>query len=842
MIKTKAPLTYLFKFSIILVLVSINGTRLYAQNSFTNYNGVVLSKTHQPLNNVYIHIADKSTGTNSNSQGVFHLQVPVKMPVRVVFKGLNLSEFQKVIFRDGKTGGIDTIILVEQQKGLEDVTVTADEKREETGLIAVDASQARANPSAVGGIEGLLKTFVGSNNELTSQYSVRGGNYDENLVYVNGFEIYRPFLVSSGQQEGLSFINADLTDNVRFYTGGFQAKYGDKLSSVLDVQYQQPEKNGGSAYLSLLEQSLSLKGISNNKKFTYLVGLRNKTNRNVVKSQATAGNYIPSSSDLQGLFVYRFSPKFRMELLGDYNKTKFLFYPEQTKLTASVFSPYYVANYGVNIDFEGSERDYYSTGFAGLTGVITPNDHTELKFMASYYQDKEKQRQDILGAYEFGQRDENGNILDDPDNLLGVGVNQSYARNKLDINVFSLQHQGSWKKNAHYLQWGAALQRQMIDSKINQWNYSDSAGYSLPIGGSQLDLSAYMNSRDKFDIQRVSGYLQDNVHFGNNSVYTLQYGVRANYNDLNDEFLVSPRAGFSFKPGGWKRDVVFKASAGMYAQPAFYREMVTMDGTLNKAIKAQKSLQGVLGLDYQMKLFNRPARLTSEFYYKDLYDVIPYDIDNVRIQYYGHNNAKAYVAGWETRLFTQFVKGADSWLSLGIMQAKEKIDGLSYENYYNQSGELITASSADKMATDSVSHGVGWLRRPTDRLITFGMFFQDYLSTDKNFKVYLNTIYGTNLPFNIPGSTRYRNALEIPAYLRMDIGFSALLLDGSKPRKKHAPFKGIQHIWASFEIFNLINRDNTISFMLLKDFNNDTYALPNRLTPRLVNFKIAVDW
>lgn len=842
MIKTKAPLTYLFIFSITLVLGSINGTCLYAQKAFTDYDGIILSKSKEPLENVFVHLADKSTGTNTDSHGVFHLRIPVKMPVRVVFKGMNLAGFQKVIFRDGKTTGLDTIILVEQQKGLEDVRVTADKKREETGLIAVDASQARVNPSAVGGIEGLLKTFVGSNNELTSQYSVRGGNYDENLVYVNGFEIYRPFLVSSGQQEGLSFINADLTDNVRFYTGGFQAKYGDKLSSVLDVQYQQPEKNGGSAYLSLLEQSLSLKGVSDNQKFTYLVGLRNKTNRNVVKSQATAGNYIPSSSDLQGLFVYRFSPAFRMEFLGDYNKTKFLFYPEQTKLTASVFSPYYVANYGVNIDFEGSERDYYSTGFAGLTGVITPNDHTELKVMASYYQDKEKQSQDIVGAYEFGERDENGNILDDPDNLLGMGVNQSYARNNLHINVFSLQHQGSWKGGAHYLQWGAALQRQMIDSKINQWNYSDSAGYSLPVGGSELDLSSYMNSRDKFNIQRVSGYLQDNVHFGKTSVYTLQYGVRANYNDLNDEFLISPRAGFSFKPGGWKRDVVFKASAGMYAQPAFYREMVTMDGSLNKGIKAQKSMQGVLGLDYQMRLFNRPARLTSELYYKHLYDVIPYDIDNVRIQYYGQNNAKAYVAGLETRLFTQFVKGADSWLSLGIMQTKEKIDGLSYENYYNQSGELITASSVDKVATDSASHQVGWLRRPTDRLITFGMFFQDYLSTDKNFKVYLNTIYGTNLPFNIPGSTRYRNALEIPAYLRMDIGFSALLLDGSKPRKKHAPFKGVQHIWASFEIFNLINRDNTISYMLLKDFKNDTYALPNRLTPRLVNFKIAVDW
>lgn len=839
---TKTQLTSIFLLAIILLFASAKGPGLYAQSSETFYDGIVLNENHAPLEGVFIHISGKVNGVHTSTDGVFRLRVPKSVPVRVIFESMGRKKVGKVVFREDKTVAVDTIVLSAKVADLEDVTVTADKKREETGLIAVDANQARVNPSAVGGIEGLLKTFVGSNNELTSQYSVRGGNYDENLIYVNGFEIYRPFLVSSGQQEGLSFINAELTGNVRFYTGGFQAKYGDKLSSVLDVDYQNPVQNEGSAYLSLLEQGLSFKGISSDKKFTYLVGLRNKTNRNVVKSQATTGNYIPSSSDLQGLFVYRFSPKFRVELLGDYNKTKFLFYPEETKLTASVFSPYYVADYGVNIDFQGSERDYYSTAFAGLTGTLTPNDHTELKFMASYYQDREKQQQDILGAYEFGQRDENGNILDDPDNLLGVGVNQSYARNNLHINVMSVQHQGSWKKNTHYLQWGTALQRQQIDSKINQWNYSDSAGYSLPVGGNELNLSELMRGREQFTIQRINGYVQDNVHFGKTNVYTLQYGVRANYNDLNNELLISPRAGFSFQPGNWQRDVIFKASAGMYAQPAFYREMVTMDGSLNKEIKAQKSLQGVLGVDYQMKLFDRPARLTSELYYKHLYDVIPYDIDNVRIRYYGNNNAEAYVAGWETRLFTQFVKDADSWLSLGIMQAREKLDGLSYQNYYNQNGELITANTTDKTATDSTTQSVGWLRRPTDRLITFGMFFQDYLSTNKNFKVYLNTIYGTNLPFNIPGSTKYRNALEIPAYLRMDIGFSALLLDGTKQRKKHAPFKGVKDIWASFEIFNLINRDNTISFMLLKDFSNQTYALPNRLTPRLVNFKIAVDW
>lgn len=818
-------------------------SRAQSQTGTVIYKGIVLDQGLRPVAGAFIHIKERTTGAYADQQGLFSLSIPASTPVRIVFTALNFQPLEKIILLTSEQPGQpDTLILITKPTTLEDVKVAADQKRDQAGLIDVDASQARVNPSATSGIEGLIKTFVGSNNELSSQYSVRGGNYDENLVYVNGFEIYRPFLVSNGQQEGLSFINPDLTENVRFYTGGFQAKYGDKMSSVLDVTYQKPEENGGSAYISLLEQGLSLKGISGNKKFSYLLGARNKTNRNVIKSQQTTGNYIPSSSDFQGLMTYRFSPKFRLELLGDYGTTKFLFYPEETKLTASVFSPYFVADYGVNIDFSGSEKDKYSTAFAGLTAVHQPNDHTELKYMASYYQDKEIQQTDITGAYVFGQRDEHGNIEDNPESIMGVGSNQQYARNGLDIKVLGFQHQGNWKKGAHFLQWGAGFQRQEIDSRVNQWTYSDSAGYGLPAGTEQLQMQDYMHNRDHFYINRTSAYIQDNLRFGGAGDFLLQWGARGNYNDLNKEWLISPRAGISLKPAGWRKDVVFRASAGNYSQPAFYREMVAYDGHLNKQIKAQKSWQGVLGLDYQFQLFQRPAKLTSELYYKYMYDVIPYDIDNVRIRYYGLNNATAYVGGWETRLFTQFVKGAESWLSLGIMQAKEKIDGLSYQNYFNAQGEQITASTQDKIPSDSSTQQVGWLRRPTDKLITFGMFFQDYLSTNKNFKVYLNTLYGTNLPFNIPGSTKYRNALEIPAYLRMDIGFSALLLDGTKPQRSHSPFGGIKNIWASFEIFNLINRDNTISYMLLKDFQNDTYALPNRLTPRLINFKIMVNW
>ncbi|MEP7319527.1 MAG: TonB-dependent receptor, partial [Panacibacter sp.] len=326
------------------------------------------------------------------------------------------------------------------------------------------------------------------------------------------------------------------------------------------------------------------------------------------------------------------------------------------------------------------------------------------------------------------------------------------------------------------------------------------------------------------------------------SGFTLQAGLRYNYNTLNKEFLVSPRVGFSFKPASWKKDIVIRGAAGVYVQPPFYREMRRFDGSLNYNLKSQKSIQVSGGFDYNFKLFQRPARLTTEAYYKHLTDVVPYDIDNVRIRYYGENAAKAYAAGIEARLFGEIVKDAESWISIGIMRTKEDLNNDYYTTYKNVSGEIIGPATPDKIPADSASNSIGWLRRPTDRLITFGMFFQDYLSTNKNFKVYLNTLYGSNLPYNIPGNARYRNALFIEPYIRVDMGFSALLLNAQSNRRSHSPFKNFENIWASLEIFNVVDRANTISYQLIKDFSNTTYTIPNRLTPRLLNFKIIARW
>ncbi|HEX7902492.1 MAG TPA: TonB-dependent receptor plug domain-containing protein, partial [Chitinophagaceae bacterium] len=692
-------------------------------------------------------------------------------------------------------------------------------------------------PSANIGVESMIKIIVGSNNELTSQYSVRGGSYDENLIYVNDFEVFRPYLVRNGQQEGLSFINPEMVRNINFYNGGFQAKYGDKMSSVLDIQYKKPKRFGGSAYVSILEQGVHLEGSTKNDKLSYLVGVRNRSNKNLLSRQETTGNYVPSSTDFQALINYQFSNKWQAEFLGNISKTKFGLIPQYSQLTSSVFSPYLSVNLGVDIFFEGQEKDEYTTNMLGLSLINQVNRKLKLKWMASRFENDERENIDITGAYLFGERDFDkskptyGLIV----NPLGAGVYQNFARNKLNIENWNVSHKGFYDQGKHSYQWGLSYDKTAIADKLNEWEYQDSAGYSLPYQPNLLQLNKVLKSISNLDIDKYSGYLQDNILMGDSThSTTLTVGVRFNYNSLNKELLIAPRIGASWKPN-WKKNIIFRAAAGAYHQPPFYRELRRYDGTVNTNLKAQKSWQGVVGFDYNfIGLAGRPMRWTTEAYYKHMTDVVPYDIDNVRIRYFGENNAKAYAAGLEMRLFGELVKDAESWISLGFMRTKEDIEGDTYKDYtLNNNNEPI----------DSVTKEKGWVRRPTDRLITFGMFFQDYLATNKNFKMYLNFLYGSNLPYNIPGSTKYRNGLFIDPYIRADIGFSALLLDSDRSnRRSHSPFLGFESIWASLEVFNIIDRANTISFLLIKDFSNTTYALPNRLTPRLVNFKIVGRW
>lgn len=837
MFKQSIRYTLLFVFSLVSLLAA-------AQKKNAVISGKVIDQNDKPIAGVTVQVLNISKNAITNDSGYFRIELQPNKAVALVFSFTGYAPVQKNFYLSNAEEEKVSIKLQQSVKELEAVTVKDDKDRRQPGLINIDPTRALVNPSPVGGIEGLIKFFVGSNNELTSQYAVRGGSYDENLMYVNDFELYRPYLVRSGQQEGLSFINPELTGSIKFYNGGFQAKYGDKMSSVLDVNYRKPTRNSGSAYIGLLEQGLHVEGVAKNKKVTYLLGLRNRTNQNLVSSQATKGNYVPASADFQTLITWQATTKWRLEALGNLSHTKFSLTPTETQLTSAVFSPIYSQTLGLDIFFDGHEKDTYKTNFLGLTAINQPNKKLQLKWMLSYFNDNEEENIDITGAYLFGEReyDPNTGTAGAVVNPLGAGINQTYARNKLNINVWNAAHKGSLDKGKHFLQWGNTIERQTVNDKLHEWVYNDSAGYSLPYNPVSLDLFSSTNSNADFGVTRFSGYLQDNIRFNDSSGFILNAGVRYNYNTLNKEFLVSPRLGFSFKPKSWEKDIILRGAAGVYVQPPFYREMRRYDGSINYNLKSQKSYQVIVGFDNNFQLFHRAARFTLDAYYKYMKDVVPYDIDNVRLRYFGINSAKAYATGIEARLFGELVKDAESWISFGIMRTKEDLDNDQYTTYKNADGEIIGPSTPDKIPADSTINSIGYLRRPTDRLVTFGMFFQDYLSTNKNFKVYFSTLFGSNMPFNIPGNPRYRNALEIPAYIRVDMGFSAQLLSAESKRRSHSPFRNFENIWASLEIFNVVDRANTISYQLIKDFSNNTYAMPNRLTPRLLNVKLVASW
>ena len=822
---------------IFLVFIALSSS---AQKKVAFVSGKVIDENENAVAGATVTILGKQNGILTSDSGSFRIKVPAEKAFALIFSHADFHDVQKNFYLSESEEEQVTVRLLRNSKTLETVVISDEKERNETGLIKINPKSAVTLPGVTGGVEGLIKTLVGSNNELTSQYSVRGGNYDENLIYINDFEIYRPYLVRNGQQEGLSFINPELVKNIDFYNGGFQAKYGDKISSVLDIQYKKPVTFGGSVYISPLEQGLHLEGSSKNKKLSWLFGVRNKTYKNLLSSQETKGNYVPSASDVQAYLTYKISQKLQLEVLGIISGSRFSLIPESAQKSTAVFSPLFTANLGLDIFFDGQEKDNYSNNLIGVSLVHSVNKKVKLKWMMSRYGDNENENFDITGAYLFGERSfdktkpDFGKII----NPLGAGVYQNYARNALDIQVYNFSHKGSYELGKHFLQWGAGIDHTIINDHVNEWEFQDSAGYSLPFNPNQINLSNVLKSDANLTVDKYSGYMQDNIRLsGTVTQVTLQAGVRFNYNSFNKEFLISPRAQISYKPD-WKNDIVFKASAGIYDQPPFYREMRRYDGSVNTALKSQKSIQYVAGFDYNLSHGNTPMRITTEAYYKSLWDVDPYDIDNLRIQYFGENNARAYAAGIETRLFTELVKDAESWFSIGISRTKENIDNDFYYTFKNAEGEVISAKTTDQVVADSVKTNVGWVRRPSDRLITMGLFLQDYLSTNKNFKVHLNMIYGSNMSYNIPNSVRYRNALIIEPYIRVDIGFSALLLSEKSLRRSHSPFRSFENIWASLEVFNLIDRANVISYQLIKDFNNDIFTIPNRLTPRMLNFKL----
>jgi hypothetical protein len=792
-------------------------TYSFGQKAFIS--GFVRDESGKPVEQAVI--ADDITGMGgyTNAKGYYMIEVPANKNISLVIFSQNYQLVRKSLQLSPDETRIIDITMKEKANMLEEFVLKDPTARSQAGSVLLDLTKVDFDPGPTGGVEGLIKTLVGSHDELTSQYSVRGGSFDENLVYVNDFEIYRPFLVRTGQQEGLSFVNEDLVSNVNFSVGGFQAKYGDKMSSVLDVTYKRPTHFAGSVMVSLLGAKLHLEGASKNQKLTYLIGARQKSNQYLLQSQPTKGVYNPSFSDIQALVNYRVNSKWEIEGIGNYARNRFTFYPESETTS---FGELNMA-YQLDVYYNGSELDQFDSRFAGISATYHPaSSRLKLKFLVSGFQTNEYETYDITGQYLFGelQTDASQSNYGQIKSYLGAGGIQDFARNYLTANVGDAGFRGSYSLRNNFIQFGGNGTVTSINETTHQWENRDSAGFSQPYNPYVLSQAYFYNSSASINYTRFSGFVQDNIHLDSASRFTLTAGIRFNYSLLNDEFITSPRVQTSYKPE-WKKDVVFKFSTGLYAQPPFYREMLDMEGNVNTQIKAQQSYQAVLGADYNFKVNRRPYKFTFETYYKDLWNIDPYIYNNVQIDYTGKNDAIGYVYGAEARLYGDIVKDATSWISIGLMKAAEKItDSGSIPGYKN------------------------YFPSPSDQRLMLGMYFEDYLPRNKNFKVHLNGIYASGLPVGPPVGHLYQDILRLPAYKRVDIGFSALLLDAArKDRPAHSFFNNLKSIWASLEIFNLLGIQNTLSYSWIQDDTSQKiFAVPNYLTARLLNVKILFNF
>lgn len=786
-----------------------------------------------------------ASGTTSDVNGQYSLQIKAndQKVIQVRFQHISFQErIVRVQAALGKTQKVD-IVLEDLFRDLDSTEVISNYKKNtDVSEIVIDPENLIMLPTGSGNtVTDILKTLpnVVSNNELTSQYSVKGGNYDENLIYVNDFEIYRPLLVSNSQQEGLSFINPDLVQNISFNSGGFEAKYGDKMSSVLNIRYKRPTKFGGSATLSLLGASAHLEGATKNQKLSFLFGMRYKSNAYLLGSLDKKGEYSPRFLDIQTNVIYQPTEKTELELLLGLSNNKFSFIPETQSTTTGSFNQVM----RLSVFFDGNEKSYFDNRMGGLAFKYKPNSKSIYKIVGSAWYLNESENINIIGEYYLDEieSDFDSDNFGKVKNNLGIGTFQEWTRNQLQGNIFNFGLRNTHILGKHILDWGASVQYESFADQISEWDRIDSAGFSIPYTGVYPTVTNRIKSKIELNSWRYQAYVQDEwkILTGAHEL-SLNGGLRIHYWDVNQQVVVSPRLQIYYKPNT-KKDFTIKASGGLYAQPPLYRELRDFDGLIHTDVRAQKTYQFVLGTELNFQMWNRNFKFTSEAYYKHLTDIVPYQIEDVRIRYFADNNAKGYAAGVGVRLFGEFVKGTDSWISLSFMKTEEDILNDQYWKYYNQSGELISGFSQDQIPTDSVSVTPGFIRRPTDQRFNMSIFFQDYLVKNKNFKMHMQLHLGTGLPYGTPDRKRYNDVFKMPPYRRVDIGFSYLIVDGEKYNSSKF-FNNFDKIWLSAEVLNLLGVQNTLSYRWIKDVRNTVWPLPNYLTSRRINVKLHVSF
>lgn len=774
--------------------------------------GKVTNADNEPIEFATIRIGGTAIGANTGLDGSYSISVAESDTIEVIATCIGYKQnSQKLIKPKGNV--TLNIRLFRTAKELQELEIT-EYKKQTDGMLNIDTEAIKRTPNLSGnGVEALITTMAGvsSKNELSSQYSVRGGSYDENSVYINGIEIYRPQLITSGQQEGLSIINSSLVGSVEFSTGGFSAEYGDKMSSVLDITYRQPEAFEGNVGLSMMGAEAAIG--HNAGKFSQLHGIRYKRNTSILSSLETKGEYEPKYFDYQTNIRYKFNNNWDISFLGNISMNHYQFTPATRKTSFGTMQN--VKEFTVY--FDGKEYDKFETYVGALELNYHPNKSTTLTLLASGFLTNELVSYDISGEYwldEAGTNDGDNSI----GGQVGVGKYLEHARNRFKANVYTFGLKGHTSINRHNIGYGLEYRRQKIYDRSSEWEMRDSAGYALPSVDNKLEMIYNLTSKHDINTNKISFYAHDTYRLlCNAGLFTFNAGLRMSYWDFNKEFLVSPRISVGFIPEA-NENLAFRLAGGLYYQSPFYKEfrMIKKDdygnsyAALNNDIKSQRSVQVIFGTDYTFRAMNRPFKITAEAYYKNLGNLIPYELDNLKLVYSGINQSSGFITGLDFKFFGQFVPGSDSWISFSLMKTQENLNGVK-------------------------------VPRPTDQRYSIGLFFNDYFPKFPKLKFSLRGILSDGFPMTPPQVTRDENFFRAPTYKRVDIGLQYQLVGSNKDGVRPNNFwKNFKSIWIGVDVFNLLDISNVSGYYWVTDVNQIQYGVPNYLTGRQFNINLSI--
>ena len=776
--------------------------------------GVVRDEHGAPVEIANILVEKQLVGATTNLKGEYSLICTSTDSLVIVYSMVGYQTRKRTLHHPSGTITLD-VVLPSMNFELQGVTIS-ESRRQTSSMQHIDMKKARLMPDATGGsVESIIATQAGvsSHNELSTQYNVRGGNFDENSVYVNGIEIYRPLLIRAGQQEGLSFINPDMVESIDFSSGGYEARFGDKMSSVLDISYRRPEEFESTLSASLLGANAYV-GYGNDR-WSIANSLRYKTSEYLLGTLDTHGEYSPAFLDYQAYLHGQLSPQWSAGAIVNISQNRYHFVPTDRNTSFGTLED--VKEFKVY--FGGKEQDRFQTFFGSANVTFNPSGEKDptstYSLNASAYRTGEQETYDIVSQYWLNDLD--------ADESLGVGTYMEHARNYLSASVASIGISGEHKLQAHHLRWGTEWKLERVRERMNEWEYRDSAGYSVPHTGSDLELIYNLRSQNGVDNRRLTAYVQDTWRFTSpQGLFVVNAGIRAAWWSWNGETIVSPRASVGFVPEA-NDDLTLRLATGVYHQSPFYKEyrdttLVNGSGhvELNHAIRSQRSLHFVAAADYRFRIYDRPFKFSAEVYYKALSNLIPYNVDNIRISYYGTNCASGYATGLDMKLFGEFVPGTDSWLTCSIMRTEEKI-------------------------------GDRWYPRPTDQRVNVSFNFSDYFPGSDRWKLGLKASYAGGLPFGPPHSGREKQIFRAPAYKRIDIGMSYCVMDDDhRPQLLRGDLFGaggpFRSIWLGIDAFNLLGIRNVNSYYWITDIDNHQYAVPNYLTGRRINFRIMAEF